>query len=393
MQKLEIRFVEEDYSAYTLAPTIAKFMEDILCIEPLFKANISIKKRFSQFSNGKLAFLGIFLILLGIERFSYLDDKWARERGLAKINCINKLPGKNTFFRFLSSFSGYHTTQLSRVHRILVRENRDLWLPKRGPYPIDIDLNTKSVEGKSIEKAVRGYNKKRPGRMCLQWSRGLFCGIPFWSKLHSGNTNSIQSLQEELCWMQIELQSYVPHMLSNIILRLDGGYWSPDLLREIDYPWMIRSPMLKCFNAQKHIKDTATKWEKYSTTTSFIDLGRMNLGKNLEGRVILVKQLERPMKNRHGNTKPKYIYYPLVTTLSHWSAHSIIRTYRGRQVIENHFRETNQAFFSNKLPCGKLRGNEAFLWFVTFAYTISAFFKRSSLANLLSADELQNIAT
>lgn len=394
MQELKLELVDEDYSAYSLAPIIAKFMEDVVDIESLLQANLSIKKNYSQFSIGKLAFLSIFFILLGIERFSYLDDKWIRERGLAKVNNIKSFPKKSAMFNFLSSFTGYHTAQLARVHKQIVRENRDLWLPKRGPYPIDIDLNTKSVEGKKIEKAIQGYNKKRPGRMCLQWSRGLFCGIPFWSKLHSGNTNSIQSIQDELRWMKLELTSYVPHTLSNIILRLDGGYWSPDLLKKIDLPWMIKCPMFKQFKLKEY-QNKPELWKKYSKTTSFIDLGKRMLDKEneLQARVILVKQQERPMKKKHGNSKPTYIYYALATTITHWSAASIIRNYRGRQVIENHFKETNQAFFSNKLPCGKLRANEAFLWFVTFAYTISHFFKRSTLANLVPADELQNLTS
>jgi hypothetical protein len=391
MQKLEIQFVEEDYSAYTLAPILVKFMREIIDLESLFSSNISIKKRFSRYSVGKLAFLAVFFILLGIERFSYLDDKWIRERGLAKIHGMRKFPCKSSFFNFLSSFSGYHTAQLARVHKTLVREHRDLWLPKRGPYPIDIDLNTKSVEGKKIEKAVRGYNKKKQGRCCLQWSRGLFCGIPFWSKLYSGNTNSINSLQEDLRWMQLELTSYVPHMLSGVILRLDGGYWSPELLQKLEFPWMIRSPMLKQF--KEHLTTPDDQWKSYSSTTSYIDLGRKIVAHGINVRVILVKQLERPMKNKHGNEKPKYIFYPIVTTLTHWSAASIIRTYRGRQIIENHFKETNQAFFSNKLPSEKLRSNEAFLWFITFAYTISYFFKRSTLASLVPASELQKLTT
>ncbi len=392
MQELKIEFVDEDYSAYTLAPTIAKFMEDFLDIESLFQANISLKKRFSQYSIGKLGSLSVFFILLGIERFLYLDDKWIRERGLAKVHKLKQFPMKSTFFNFFSSFSGHHINQLARAHKELVRKNHELWVPNRGPYFIDIDLNTKSVEGKQIEKAVQGYNKKRAGRMCLQWSRGLFCGIPFWSKLHSGNTNSIQSLKDELAWMQIELRSYIPHTLGSIIVRLDGGYWSPELLRRLEYPWMIRGKMLKKFNIQKY-KECPENWTEYSQTLTYVDLGRMNIGEGLDVRVILIKQLERPMKKVHGNTKPKYIYYPLVTNITHWSAKSLIRHYRGRQVIENHFKETNQAFFSNKLPCGKLRANEAFLWFVTFAYTISHFFKRSSHANLLSTDELQKLTS
>ena len=392
MQELRIELIDEDYSAYTLAPVIAKFMDDVLGLEPDFQANLSIKKKFSQFSIGKLSFLSIFFILLGIERFSYLDDKWVRERGLAKVNQVKNFPKKSAMFNFLGSFTGHHIAQLARIHKEMVWKHRELWMPKRGPYPIDIDLNTKSVEGKQIEKAIQGYNKKRPGRMCLQWSRGLFCGIPFWSKLHSGNTNSIQSLQEELEWLQIELRSYIPHALGNVILRLDGGYWSPKLLKKLDYPWLIRGPMLKQFEIEKH-KKNLTGWNEYSQTLSYIDLGKQTVGEGLSARVLLIKQQERPMKKVHGNTKPKHIYYPLVCCISHWSAKSLIRNYRGRQVIENHFRETNQAFFSNKLPCGSLRGNEAFLWFVTFAYTISTFFKRSSLASLLPTNELQKLSS
>jgi hypothetical protein len=392
MQTLELELVDEDYSSYTLAPIIAKFMDEFLGLEPLFEEHISLKKRYSQFSIGKLAFLSIFLVILGIERFSHLDDKWARERGLAKINNVRRLPGKSTLFQFLSSFTGNQINQLSRIHRILVREHRDLWMPKKGPYPIDIDLNTKSVEGKKIEKAIQGYNKKRPGRHCLQWSRGLFCGIPFWSKLHSGNTNSVRSLKEKLRWIQGEIASYMPHALSGVFLRLDGGYWSPQVLKDIDLPWMIHCPMLKQFKTDEYIGKPDAEWKEYSQTTCYIDLGRKNVA-DLSVRILLLKQLERPMKKSHGNMKPKYIYYTIATSISHWSASSIIRAYRGRQVIEDHFKETNQAFFSNKLPSGGLRANEAFLWFVTFAYTISTFFKTSSLANLISPAELQNLPT
>lgn len=391
MQKLILEFVDEDYSAYTLAPLLVKFMREFLGLESLLEANLTIKKRYSTFSVGKLAFLGILFIMLGIERFSHLSNKWIRETGLAKVNRLKSFPRKTTFADFLNSFSGYHTEQLKRVHRELVRQNREYWLPPRGPYFIDIDLNTKSVEGKKIQSAALGYNRKRQGRMCLQWSRGLFCGIPFWSKLFSGNKNSKQTLREDLIWLKQEIASYAPHTLAQLVVRLDGGYWSPELLKSLDLPWLIHGPMLKCLGMDELIKDSKTKWQSYSKTTEFFDLGRRNVGKELEARVLLVKQVERSQKSF--SKKPKYIYYALMTSLTHWSAKAIIKGYRGRQVIENHFKETNQAFFSNKLPSGKLRANEAFLWFVTFAYTISTFFKRSTYANLLGPDELQKLST
>lgn len=392
MQKLVLQFVNEDFSSYTLSPLLVKYMEEFLHLEPLFADNLSIKKRFSRFSIGKLSFLSVLLILLGIERFSHLSTRWVRETGLAKVIGIHSLPRKTTFADFLNSFSGYHTEQLKRIHRRLIQEHKAQWLPSSGPYFVDLDLSTKSVEGKKIEKAALGYNKKRRGRLCLQWSRALFRGIPFWSKLFSGNVNSKQSLREDLRWLMQEITAYTPsNPRPSIVIRLDGGYWSPELLKELEYPFLIHGPMLKELNLPALIKNPKTSWVTYSDTTSFLDIGRKDLSCGLSLRVILVKQMERSQKSYSKNVKPKFIYYPIMTDIHHWSAKTIIKAYRGRQIIENHFKEGNQAFFSNKLPSGKLRANEAFLWFVTFAYTVSVFFKRSSLANLLSRDELQKL--
>ena len=391
MQKLILQFTNEDFSSYTLSPLLVKYMKEFLHMESLFEANLSIKKRFSRFSIGKLSFLSVLLILLGIERFSHLSAQWVRETGLAKVIGIRSLPRKTTFADFFNSFSGYHTAQLKRIHKILIREHREEWLPSSGPYFIDLDLSTKSVEGKKIQAATLGYNKKRRGRLCLQWSRALFCGIPFWSKLFSGNTNSKQSLREDLRELMQEITAYTPVNKSSIVIRLDGGYWSPELLGELDYPFIIHGPMLKELKLETLIKDKKTAWNTYSDTTSFVDIGRRNLNCGLCLRVILVRQMERSQKPYSKNAKPKFIYYPIMTDLNHWSGKGVIKGYRGRQVIESHFKEVNQAFYSNKLPSGRLRANEAFLWFVTFAYTVSVFFKRSSLTNLLSRDELQKL--
>ena len=40
MQNLKIEFLDEDYSAYTLASVIAKFMEEFSGLESLFKSNL-----------------------------------------------------------------------------------------------------------------------------------------------------------------------------------------------------------------------------------------------------------------------------------------------------------------------------------------------------------------
>lgn len=81
---------------------------------------------------------------------------------------------------------------------------------------------------------------------------------------------------------------------------------------------------------------------------------------------------------------------PVCTNLSGWKAKSIVKAYRGRQIVENCFRDTNQAFYSNKLPSGSFHGNQAFLWFICLAYNLFFFFQKFSRRQALKPNDSQD---
>ena len=102
-----------------------------------------------------------------------------------------------------------------------------------------------------------------------------------------------------------------------------------------------------------------------------------------EFRFLLVKERKRVKKVKKGRIFYTYEwqYWGIVTNIpkAEMNSHKLFTFYRGRQTIENFFRETKQSFNSGKMPSQKFRGNEAYLWFVCIAYNISVWFKRDVL--------------
>ena len=110
---------------------------------------------------------------------------------------------------------------------------------------------------------------------------------------------------------------------------------------------------------------------------------RVFSGSDKEFRFLLVKERKRVKKVKKGPVFYTYEwqYWGIVTNIpsSEMNSYELFTFYRGRQTIENFFRETKQSFNSGKMPSQKFRGNEACLWFVCIAYNISVWFKRDVL--------------
>ena len=103
----------------------------------------------------------------------------------------------------------------------------------------------------------------------------------------------------------------------------------------------------------------------------------------IELRFILVKSLRRPKKVKRGYVyyQRGWYYYGLVTNIKKEEMHSrkLYHFYQQRVVIEHFFKEMKQSFNGGKLPSMELRGNEAYLWFVSIAYNASIWFKLNLL--------------
>lgn len=379
-----LSYVNKDFSRYTLFVPLFKFSKLFLGLEDKFAQYLKLKYSSRLYEVTKIANCVTSLICCGIDRFVRLDDEFVAERGLAKtLGFPDGFFSSRTAYRFFEAFTGYNIAQLEKVNLSLLIEQKEYWCPKTGPLFVDLDMNTKSVEGKQIEKATRGYNRKSPGRLCLYWTIVHIAKVALSSELSSGNTSGKTILQKQIEHTEkligkLGINSNTNpkgnkknHQSQRIIYRVDGGYFSFDNLKFLNQRKFITRIPVNLAILKPFLKDNyyqKLKWKKYSDWCDYVDLGRINIPQaDLNLHLIFVRVLR----------KRKTILYPITTNLFNWNTKSIVRGYRGRQIIEDCFRDTNQAFYSNKLPSSKFHGNQAFLWFIVLAYNLFFFFQKS----------------
>lgn len=395
---IRITFVDKDYSRYALFPILFKFSKVFLDLENKFHCFLKIKSKTDGYPVPKIANSIVNLICCGVDRFVRLDDEFSCELGLAKYLGFRKgFPTSDTIYRFFRKFDGYNLRQLQKINLQILNENKKWWLFKDRTLFVDIDMNIKSVEGKKIEEARVGYNHRRPGRKSLKWTIIHVAKVALYSDLHSGTTSEQKLLKRQLLKIEkllsklgIEFKgkggSENDKGENKVVLRVDGGYVTYDNLITLnDYRFISRlrvdltvvEPMFSKIDSAEGIG-----WKTYSKQSSYYDFGQTTFSKsdNLKFRVIIVRVIR----------KRKILYYPLCTNLFDWDAKSIVKAYRGRQIIENMFRDTNQAFYSDKLPSMKYYANKAFLWFVVLAYNQFFFFRKYICQRNIKGIRLKN---
>ena len=391
--KIVIRFVDKDFSRYTLFIPLFKFSKVFLKLEDKFSRYLKMDYQSRRYPLPKIANLGISLICCGIDRFVRVDDEFRVERGLAKALGFPKgLPTSRTMYRFFTRFNGYNIRQLERINLEILKEQRSNWLPKTGPVFIDLDMNTKSVEGKKIEKAVLGFNRKKPGRLSLNWTVAHIARVALLSQLHSGTTVGSKVLQEQVNHLEKLMTNLNLNPIDDrFVWRVDGGYFSFNNMAFLEQRRFITRlktnlKALKPWLEKVKKESDHLDWNKYTKASYYTDLGKVHFPdvgeKGTDFRTVLVKTY-RSYRRRRGKRK-KLLIYPLCTNLFDWKARSIVKAYRGRQVVENCFRNTNQAFYADKLPSSSFYGNQAFLWFVCIAYNLFFFSKATPKLNILN---------
>lgn len=364
--KIVIRFVKKDFSRYTFFIPLFKFSKVFLQLENKFFRILKLNYKPKRYLVPKIADLGVSLICCGIDRFVRTDDEFRVERGLAKSLGFPKgFPTSDTLYRFFKAFNGYNIRQLERVNLEVLKEQKEHWYFPTGSVFVDLDMNTKSVEGKQIEKAMLGYNRKSPGRLSLAWTVGHIAKVALYSELHTGKTSGRTVLRRQIEHLE-KLMKKLEIKESRIVWRVDGGYFSGENLRFLnERRFLMRVP--KNLKVLQGVRRGDLPWYKYGKHSEYTDVGGIDLpelGLNL--RLVLVKT----------HRQKKVLLYPLIGNLFNWKAESIVKAYRGRQIVENCFRDTNQAFYSNKLPSSSFQGNQAFLWLICLAYNQFFFFQK-----------------
>lgn len=82
----------------------------------------------------------------------------------------------------------------------------------------------KSLRIREREKAIVGFNRKKRGKPCYQWNVAFVCQEAVPQHLAAGNTHCRSVLLELLDDVRQKLDTDL------MILRLDGGYLSGDIL-------------------------------------------------------------------------------------------------------------------------------------------------------------------
>lgn len=367
-------------SKFGFFPAIAWFNDRVLNLEKRFeeltvksKRNHAdpVKRRTKTFTEAKMCIGIITLVLLQVERFSNIHDKFSDETELAEMIGLKRFFSDQTAYNFINNFSKWHTDQLKKINKQLLI---DFGQSTKQEMPIiDIDMTTFSLESKKREGAIPGYNKIKRGKPCYQWSAAFCDGEVIAHVLDEGNTvsrtNFDQVLEESLDCLGKDIA----------LIRLDSGYISAEVLNYMTgknlftlcgcpYKWVM---------GQIENKGIVVEWDEYNDNTWLFDLGITSVVKNAKDkyRVILVKKEQEEINIK---ASEKYLFYAIVTNFFLTQSKEIIyREYHGRQTIENFFKEVKNPFKSTKIPSGRMRGNHAYLWLVSISYNCYMIFKKT----------------
>jgi hypothetical protein len=314
---------------------------------------------------------------------SHIDTSFSDEATLAQQLGLKRFFSASTAYRFIRKFSGWHVKQLNRINSLLLREKgQSVQAPKK---LLDVDGSTHSMESRKREKGTPGYNKRHKGADCYQQSAAFCNNELITQKLDAGHVHCSQRLKY--------LFEKSTKILGEIhMIRLDSGYFSIDTILFLvgkAVTFAIRATAncsgfthaMELAKARKlHFKGVEKGKDTYIAEIPEL---RIFKGLDKEFRFLLVKERKRVKKVKKGRIFYTYEwqYWGIVTNIpsSEMNSYELFTFYRGRQTIENFFKETKQSFNSGKMPSQKFRGNEAYLWFVCIAYNISVWFKRDVL--------------
>jgi hypothetical protein len=383
MKKVTVRKTQQKITSKALGMPIAAFIIDVLCLRDKFSA-VTIKKgKNSEFSTVDMCVGIIAIIMLECERMSHIDTSFSGEAALAQQLGLKRFFSASTAYRFIRKFAGWHVNQLSRINSLLLRDNGQS--VQSSNKILDVDGSTHSMESRKREKGTPGYNKQNKGADGYQQSAAFCNNELITQKLDAGHVHCSQRLK------------YLYHESTKILgeihmIRLDSGYFSVDTISFLvgkSVQFAIRatancSGFIHAMELAKARKLHFRRVEKGKDTyIAEIPKLRIFSGSDKEFRFLLVKERKRVKKVKKGRIfyTHEWQYWGIVTNIpsSEMNSYRLLTFYRGRQTIENFFRETKQSFNSGKMPSQKFRGNEAYLWFVCIAYNISVWFKRDVL--------------
>lgn len=381
IRDLHLEFEGATLSKFGLFALLAWFLVDVLELERRFRPltvkrkrnrQAPVKRRRSPFLAPKLCLGLVTTTLLGIRRFENLTPLLHTESSLAGLIGLERFFSRSTARNFINACQLWHLRQLDRINLGLLRDWGEC---SRQDFPVvDIDSQTHTLESRKREGAVVGFNRKRPGKPCYQWSVAFVRGEVVSQRLLAGNQKASTDAKARIEDVKAKLG------LSHFIIRLDGGYFSGELLDWIveqglglvtsaRYDWVTAQP-------ENHPEDH--RWVRYDEKTRVLDLGVTSVVRTSAHRyrIVLVEKEQEPFPG--SRRRAKTLRYAVIAHLP-WQMRpeALYEFYHQRQTIENFFKEAQNPFSAGKMPSQRFRANEAYLGLVTLAYNCFTIFKKT----------------
>jgi hypothetical protein len=282
---------------------------------------------------------------------------------------------QSTAHKYLNRFGKWHVSQLDKInHQLLLKFGNSTTQPI---VIVDIDSQTHTLESRKREKAVVGYNRKKPGKPCYQWNMAFVCHESVSQRLMPGNSRGGGSV----LWLLDDVKTKLNNPL--MIVRLDSGYLKGEILDQLlkrqlqicmacRYDWVLA----------QGVSLDETKWQRIDDTTRVYDVGQTKVVSTCHHpfRVVLVEKRQKLFPN--SKSKKLFHHYGILENLAlDLQPFDLFKFYHGRQTIENFFKES-VSFEAGKMPSQKEKANEAYLQLVTIAENCCLWFKKTfSLRN------------
>lgn len=376
---IKISYQGQDLSQFGLFPLVAWFLIDVLKLPDYFgQITVNKKRNHNQtrkskkrdFSDSDMCLGLLVLPILGIERIGQINERLSNETELAKLLGLPRFFDQSTAHEYLNRFAKWHVQQLDHInHQLLLRHG---FCATQPIVIVDVDAQTHTLESRKREQAVVGFNRKKRGKPCYQWNVAFVCQEAVAQRLVAGNTNCRSVL--------LELLDDVSHKLDTdlMILRLDGGYLSGDILNTV---WKLGLQVIIACRYDWIISQGVAlyepNWQPIDDKTRLYDVGMSGVVSTClyPFRVVLVEKKQEPFPG--SNSQRELFRYAIIENLAfNLDAKGVYDFYHSRQTIEQFFKESTGPFSAGKMPSEKFRANEAYLQLVTIAENCMHWFKK-----------------
>lgn len=334
----------------------------------------------------------LFAIIMGLRRINKTEILQYNGAFLEMLG-LRRFPDQSTLRRFLKRLTPASIRQMVRLHDSL-RDHLFAMPIRRHSLTFDVDSVVLVIYGRA-EKAVVGYNPKKPGRRSYH---PLFCFEAhfqeFWhGTLRPGNAAASTGA---IPFLKVCLAKAPSNMgRARIRFRMDSGFYGKPVVEFLDERGcgyvIVAKEHSTIKAAMQRVRFTRLRngWECgqfYHQPSSWNHIHRY---------VVVRRPISQdPVEARQLTLfkDKKYIYHTFVTNLK-TTAWRVYLFYRGRAIIEKNNREFLYDYPLAKIPTHDWTANVAFFQILLFAADIVHWFKRLCLPKQYRAATLDTIRT